>query len=101
MPPDPAVLRKIVTKSRSSLPGGLAVSNAVAAEIGAPWSKKLQLAIPYPWKLSARRVIRKAGYPSVVGLAIQAPWLGGSYGISFWKKMTVPSFPFQITSYFS
>jgi hypothetical protein len=37
----------------------------------------------------------------VAGPDIQAAWLGGSYGISFWKKMSVPFAPFQITSSFS
>jgi hypothetical protein len=45
-------------------------------------------------------VTRKAAYPSVLGLDIQADWLGGSYGISFWKKTSSPCSPFQITSYF-
>ena len=34
------------------------------------------------------------------GASIHAAWLGTSYGISFWKKISVPLLPFQITSYF-
>ena len=30
----------------------------------------------------------------------QAAWFGGSYGISFWKKIVRPRWPFQMTLYF-
>ncbi|HVN11535.1 MAG TPA: hypothetical protein VMT69_05545 [Kineosporiaceae bacterium] len=47
-----------------------------------------------PWR------IVKAGQPLTPGASRHASWLGGSYGISFWKKITVPPFPFQRTSAF-